>query len=285
MSRQDALVLFEEHALLGASFEECDGDLPSRVLDYCGESLATLPDDGAALCDLSGSCYLLAGGAYATGLAPAAFAGEEPRVGECEFSACLTGDGSVVGVPLLLRTGDDELVVLDASLRSGIVEGWLSFLSSVEVRGEKPYAGATLEDAHGTLVPLLLAGPAAERVLLDYVSDGASLPAAGSVSQLLLDRIGTLVAHVPAEKDLASCYVVFVPAPLARVLWRSLLSFTEVVPIGHKDLDRLVVRHLPWGPLVGSDGQIVASYQHLVDWGLVRGDDSFVGARALRSQG
>ena len=276
--------LYQEHVLLGAEFDEEEGSQrPARVLTYLGEEDLGSLGEGALLCDLSGSCYLLAGGALASGFAAAALAGYLPAVGECAYGACLSGDGSVVGVPLLLRTGSDELVILDASPRGPVLEGWLSFLRSVEARGERPYEGVTLEDAHGTLVPLLIAGPAAHRVLLDYVAEGSGLPAAGEVAQVALDRIGALVAGVPVCGEDAPSYLVFVPAPLAQVLWRSLLSFTEVVPVGHAALEGALELRLPWGSLLRARGRVDAPRQQLVDWGLVRGDDGFVGARALRA--
>lgn len=277
--------LFEEHVLLGASFEDADGEKPARAAAYLGEDAAGALDDGAVLCDLSGSCYLLASGAVGCGLASAALACELPAVGECAFGACLAGDGALVGVPLLLRTGTDELVVLDATERAPVLEGWLTFLAGIEAQGVRPYDGASLEDAHGSLVPLLLAGPAAARVLEDYLAEGATLPAAGRVAQLSLDRIGALVAHVRLGRAAEDAYLVFVPGPLARVLWRSLLSFTEVSPIGHAALRGLCARLLPWGELTGSAGQVVPTRRQLVDWGLLRVDDGFVGARALRARG
>ena len=282
MSAPEARALCDEHVLLGASFEDDrDGACP-RVISYLGEKDLDELGGDAFLCDLSGSCYLLAAGALAGGLATAAFAGRIPAVGECAFGACLSGDGAVVGVPLLLRTGTDELVVLDASPRAGALEGWLSFLRSVEAGGVRPYEGVSLEDAHGTLVPLLLSGAAAERVLLDYVPAGTDLPRAGQLAQLRLDRIAGLVARVPVVD--APSYLVFVPAPMARVLWRSLLSFTEVAPVGHGALRRALSRGLPWGELLRSTDRVCVGRPELEGWGLVRNGNDFVGARALAAQ-
>ena len=284
MSTTQPSALYQEHVLLGASFDEAEAQLSARVLSYLGEKDARLSADEAMLCDLTGSCYLLAEGAYASGFASAAFAGSEAQVGECAFSACLTGDGSVVSVPLLLRTGSDELVVLDVSPRRDVLGGWLSFLRAVDAQGVRPYESVSLEDAHGTLVPLLLAGGGATRVLTDYLGEGSALPKAGTVAQLMLDKIGALVANVAGSGLGAGAYVVFVPVPYARTLWRSFLSFTEVVPVGHARLEEELENALPWGSLLRSSDQIRAERQQLVDWGIVRGDDGFVGARALRGE-
>lgn len=274
-------LLAAEHALLGASFSKEEGASGvCRVVSYAGEQDF---GDGALLCDLTGATYLLLDDPERTGLGGVALAGRELSVGECAFEGVLSGDGSLLAAPLALRTGDAETVLIDVTERGVALEAWLGFLRSAQAGGVAPYASTSLEPAHDMLVPLLLAGPAAEGVLLDYVVRGDALPAPGRVSQMSLDAIAALVARLPQPVADPASYLVFCPPSRARVLWRSLLSFTEVTPVGHDALRDVVSRELPWeragstGPLRGPRGQ-------LASWGLVRAGSDFVGARALDEQ-
>lgn len=277
----ESSTLLPEHALLGALMGE-PGASVAPVLSYPGELAGHDGSGGAALADLSGSCYLLLSGPDAPLLARSALAGRALGVGEAAFEAVLSGDGGLISVPLALRTGDGELVVLDAGPRGPILHAWLGFLSEVEQGGERPFAGAAVEDASGMLVPLLLAGPEASRVLGDYVSSPADLPEPGRVAPVSLDRISCLVARVPdAGPAREPRYLVLVPPVAARVLWRSLLSFPEVDPVGVGRAGELLLGGAPWAGLVSSEDSVRASRGELGGWGLLREEPDFVGARGL----
>ena len=268
--------LYEEHVLLGADFEEGAAGTP-RVACYAGEST---DGSGAFLADLTGCAYLLAGGTDAEGFCAAALAGRRCDVGELAWEAVLNGAGRLVSVPLLMRTGTTEHVIIDASRRSEALGAWLDFLSrAASEEGGAAFPDLALEDASGMLVPMLLAGPSATEVLSDYLSDDARPPVAGEVLQLRLDAIPTLVARLPGA-FVPPAYLVLAPVASSRILWRSLLSFAEVAPIGHRRLRELLDRHLPWAGALG-DASSPARRSALANWGLVRGDDAFVGSRAL----
>lgn len=274
--------LYEEHLMLGASLREGSGGEAVAVASYALEQdpRRVVGEGGALLCDLTGAAYLLVAGERAAALASLALAGRELGVGELAFEAALSGDGAVCAVPLALRTGDEELVLVDPTGRGGVLAGWVRFLAGLEQGGEAPFAGTSVEDASGMLVPLLLAGPAAARVLADYLPEGSPAPARGRVEGTRLDRISALVAHVDAPGAAGECYLVLVPPASARALWRSLLSFPEVSPVGHDALAGLA-RDLPWGELASGDGVLRASRGSLEAWGLVRDGQDFVGGRAL----
>lgn len=273
-------VLEPEHALLGALMGDGDGIAP--VLSYPSEQAGHVGAEGAALADLSGSCYLLVSGPESGLLASSALAGKPLGVGEVAFEAALSGDGGLVSVPLALRTGDSEFVLIDLSSRAPLLEAWLGFLSSVEQGGERPFGEVAVEDASEMLVPLLLAGPAADRVLGDYVSSPDDLPGPGSVRNVSLDRISCLVACAPvAGRAVGPCYLVFVPSVAARVLWRSLLSFSEVDPIGTVRAGRLLLGGAPWASALESEDAVRVSRGELMSWGLLRDSNDFVGSRGI----
>lgn len=278
-------VLWEEHSLLGASFVESPAGGPLGVGAYAAEEPPSHAREGAFLADLTGLAYQLVQGRDAPGLVSCAFAGELPGVGEARFGACLTGEGGLVSVPLVLRTGDTEHVVLDVSPRGGSLVAWLGFLAGIRQGDTAPFARARLEDASAMLVPLLVCGAAAGRVLSDYVRGPGALPAAGRVCQSRLDAISALVARVPLPDGTGPCYLALVPPARARVLWRSLLSFPEVAPMGHGTLRVLAARALPWSGLSAGADVARPSRSELRGMGLVRASDDFVGARSLPLEG
>lgn len=268
-------VLYHEHLLLGATF----GD-NSIVERYGSETDGSLIPTGAVLADVSDMSMLLFAGRPAPSFATTAFAGSLLEAGECGFQAVLSGDGSLVSIPLLARTGASEYVVADLSARGDVLDGWLSFLSAVEHEGVAPFASIETEDVAGTHVALVLAGPAAAYVLGDYVSGGrVALPAPGKIEQCLLDRIPCIVAH-PYVNEL-DAYLLLVPPVHAVQLWRSLLSFTEVSPIGRTSLRHIAHSKLPWSQRLQTTDATRLTSEDLASANLVRNTQDFVGARGL----
>lgn len=273
-------VLYQEHLYLGAKFDGkvCEGlALPARYGTGEGETIAF--HDGAALADLSGTASLLLSGAPAQAFCEAAFAGRKLAVGEARFEPALGGDGTLMSVPLLARTGDAEYVLWDASPRADLLARWLEFLSGVSQDGFAPYQGLSREDVAGRLVPLLLWGPAARHVLSDYVESERDLPAQAYVRDCRLDRIPAVVCSVPAGEP--DCYLALVPPDYARTIWRSLLSFEEVVPVGEEALLAHAEGSLGWLPWVEDADRVTPSRKELEGYGLLRAEGDFVGARSL----
>ena len=274
-------VLAPEHLLLGAQFLTDTGAPCQAVGAYATEEAPSHIRKGALLADLTGTCYELVSGAASRALVEAACARPCLAVGELGFSACVEGDGSLAAVPLVMRTGDAEYVVVDPTVRGDVSRAWLGFLASVEQDGVAPCADAQLEDASGMLVPLLVMGAAAGHVLSDYLSGCDALPEPGRAANLRLDKIGCIVAHLPLPGAAPAAYLVLVPPVSARVLWRSLLSFSEVAPAGLGTLRVALEEILPWGALSASHEHVRVGRSELAAWGLVRDTDDFVGARGL----
>lgn len=280
MSVARAGVLHEEHVLLGAELAASDHAGVLCVRSYARESAG---EGATVLADLTGAVYLLVSGADAPAFCSATFAGARLGVGETAVEAALSGTGELISAPLLVRTGDLEYVVVDLGPRQEALAAWVDLLAGAGRDGRRAFPELDVTDASGMLVPLLLSGPAAEHVLGDYLHNGEALPAAGTVAQLRLDAISTVVAHV-AVPFAPPTYLVLVPVSAARILWRSLLSFTEVTPVGHDRLRAAVARICPWFAGASEDGPVRASRAELETWGLVRGgaDPDFVGGRSLR---
>lgn len=273
-------VLYQEHLYLGGTFG--DGTFEGLSLP---ERYATLEEEvdafssAAALSDLSGTNSLLISGGPAQAFAEAAFSGKKLAVGECAFEAVLGGDGTLMSVPLLARTGDAEYVLWDPSARFQLLASWLEFLHGVSKDDYAPYDGVELENVTGRLVPLSLWGPAARHVLGDYVSSSADLPGEGRVRDVRLDSIPTVVAYPPTGDT--TNYLLLVPPAYAVTIWRSLLSFHEVSPAGARALVSHLESTCPWMPWMEDTDKVMPARTQLADWGLTRPETDFVGGRAI----
>lgn len=265
--------LYEEHLLLGAQFESA-----SIVRSYAGGTARPSLLSGTVLSDVSDICLLLFSGASAHQFASIACAGDVLVPGQCAFEAVLTGDGSLASVPLLARTGEYEYVAADLSSRADVLSAWLSFLSNVTQDGVAPFAGLSTEDASEKHAALLLAGPQAPEVLQDYLGD-EHVPSAGQVEACMLDHIPCIVLVLPLADT--PCYVILVPPVHAVALWRSLLSFTCVTPIGREAVRDFAHDVLPWSTDLATGDTVRIDAERLSSFGLLRDEQTFVGARGL----
>ena len=276
MSEQKRSILHTELEYLGAQFSTSTEGF-NLAQSFYGEKPLEEALKDSALIDLSGIGYTLVSGASAQNFMEAVFAGKQLEVGEASFECALTGDGSLSSIGLLARSGQNEYVVLDASERSLVLDEWLSIIASVEQNGVAPYAEVSLEDATPLLTPLLLAGKKAKKVLMDYLGE-QRLPEDSKLCNLMLDQtIPALVANVSTKK--VPAYLVMVPPVHTVILFRSLLSFEMVHPLGHKQLIEGLKSYLPWFSELASNTKVVLAKDKLEGWGLLRTSADFIGAR------
>ena len=271
----ETTALYEEHLLLGASMapiEETDLLVP---MGYPGSDEASV-EGSTLLFDLTGLPYGLLSGPEAQNVAEMTFAGPCLEVGECAFEPALFGDGSLVGLPLVLRTGEHEYCLLDLLGADDACMEWALYLTNFIQDGQRLFPGTTLEDATEFLLPLLMWGSDAPLVLNDYLSDGVTLPAPGTLVSCKLDKIPAIIAALPALSD---AYLVLVPPQCARIIWRSFLSFSCLEPAGLVDLKRELMREIPWSELAADRAKATAS--SLTAHQLIRTGGQFVGMRGL----
>ena len=276
MSEQKRSILHTELEYLGAQFSTSTEGF-NLAQSFYGEKPLEEALKDCALIDLSGIGYTLVSGTSSQNFVEAVFAGKQLEVGEASFECALTGDGSLSSIGLLARSGQNEYVVLDASERSLVLDEWLSIIASVEQNGVAPYAEVSLEDATPLLTPLLLAGKKTKKVLMDYLGE-QKLPEDSKLCNLMLDQtIPALVANVSTKK--VPAYLVMVPPVHTVILFRSLLSFETVHPLGHKQLVEGLKTYLPWFSELASNTKVVVAKDKLEGWGLLRASDDFIGAR------
>ena len=276
MSEQKRSILHTELEYLGAQFSTSTEGF-NLAQSFYGEKPLEEALKDCALVDLSGISYTLVSGTVAQNFVEAVFAGEQLEVGETSFECALTGDGSLSSIGLLARSGQNEYVILDASERSLVLDEWLSIIAFVEQNGVAPYAEVSLEDATPLLTPLLLAGKKVKKVLMDYLGE-QRLPEDSKLCNLMLDQtIPALVANVSTKK--VPAYLVMVPPVHTVILYRSLLSFETVHPLGYKHLIEGLKTYLPWFSELASNTKVVVAKDKLEGWGLLRASDDFIGAR------
>jgi len=276
MSEQKRSILHTELEYLGAQFSTSTEGF-NLAQSFYGEKPLEEALKDCALIDLSGIGYTLVSGTSAQNFVEAVFAGKQLEVGETSFECALTGDGSLSSIGLLARSGQNEYVILDASERSLVLDEWLSIIASVEQNGVAPYAEVSLEDATPLLTPLLLAGKKTKKVLMDYLGE-QKLPEDSKLCNLMLDQtIPALVANVSTKK--VPAYLVMVPPVHTVILFRSLLSFETVHPLGYKQLIEGLKTYLPWFSELASNTKVVVAKDKLEGWGLLRASDDFIGAR------
>lgn len=263
-------LLAQEHALLGASF---NGGL---VEAYLNETPLAEALEGSCLFDLSGELVKFVSGQDASRFCEALCSGKRLVPGSCAFTGVLTGDGALVSVPLLVRGGEHEYMILDASARNEILQGWMAFAKDIEKDGVKAYESLAVDDAAGMLVPLLVCGKRCRELLSDYTAANG-LPKAGFVGSVPLDGVPCVIAHLATEID---AFVVFAPPVFAPRLFRSFLSFQYVHPKSHPALLELMER-LPWSSALAESDRVVLERATLADWGLVRPDADYIGARGV----
>ncbi|MDO5106805.1 MAG: hypothetical protein Q4D39_00870 [Coriobacteriaceae bacterium] len=263
--------LLTEHGYLGASIED------GHVVSYFNEMPLAEALEGVALFDLTGSCYRFISGGGVQAFAEALTASKRLTPGSCAFSAVLSGDGSVVSVPIVVRGGEHEYVLVDATPRREVLDGWISFVSAIERDGAPAFGDVSIEDASGMLVPLMLAGSRCRELIGDYTG-GSELPGEGNVATVPFDGVPCVLAHLPMS--VADAWIVFCPTSFAVSLFRSFLSFAYVAPEGHVSLGALL-ELLPWGPKLATGDRVEAGLDELSGWGLLRADGGFIGERGL----
>ena len=269
-----AFPLMQEHGFLGASIEE------GRVMSYIAETPLDEAISGACLYDLTGNLYRFFSGDAAQSYAEALCASQKLEAGSCTFTAVLTGDGALVSVPLLVRGGEHEYIVIDAGSRREALGAWMGFISTVEQGGRAPYASVSIEDASSLLVPLLICGKRAEELVRDYTAD-QTLPKPGMVASIAFDGVPCVLARLGRLPE--DAFIVFAPPAFATKLFRSFLSFQYVHPQGMDSLAQLL-GELPWAEALSGDDRIVIPRDTLLRWGIVRPETDFIGARGLSEQ-
>ncbi|MGN0034862.1 MAG: hypothetical protein ACI364_03970 [Coriobacteriales bacterium] len=155
---------------------------------------------------------------------PATFSGEV-ATGE--------GDGMAPRVEII-RSGEHEFMLLAGYDQTARVFSLLLDYAEVGDENALEEGQVFLSDETNALAGVCLAGKTAQSIISEMAKVGdadapekvANLPEF-TLGFLHLDTIPTLIFHCGL-----TCYYLFFPVRGARVLWRGILSFPEVEPVG-----------------------------------------------------
>lgn len=271
--------LFDEHQLLGANLSPDERGV--LQVDWYGDGVDEPQafEKGCALADLTNLVGSILSGPQARAFTAMAFCGPVPEPGRIDLSLALAGDGTIVAPVLLAGLGPESFALWCPSECADGLGQWLGALLAIEGDDGVLFPEVTLEEESPFQLTLLLAGPDAASVLGDYLGEGVTLPAPGHMTDIKLDAIPAVVAHL--DLGAGTAYLVWVDSSQGRILWRSFLSFEQVVPVGTSAV---------WGRLAMAAPGIMdfldepMAHHSPVDLDLldlVRDGDDFIGARGL----
>ncbi|MEY8436505.1 hypothetical protein AAK967_02005 [Atopobiaceae bacterium 24-176] len=274
-----ANVLEGEHLLLGATMEPGATGRPEAAWYGDGTKEPVAFEEGCALADVGGLVATCISGDAASAFVSAVFTSYVPEPGSVLGALALMGDGRVVAPALVAGLAVNEFCVwCPGELSEGLME-WMRGIAAVEEGGVAPYASVELSCGAPLSSTLMVAGPDATAVLGDYLAPDAALPKPATLSNVRLDAIDTVVLR-PAIGSF-SPYLVVAPNAFAQVLWRSLLSFPNVSPVGTSAVWGRVADEAPGLVDFLDEPMARRTPKDLGLQGLLRPGDSYIGARAL----
>lgn len=273
--------LFEEHQILGAQFQ-LDEEGILRPISY-GQTMGEHVDrsdcsSSCTLADMDGAYMSFVEGKDATRFIHMLLATHIPAEGHLSLNCILTGEAHVVAFPYVACLSQDAYLIFDYTKRAPILSGWIEFVQHMQDPNTHTpiFQNLTITDEKDSLIPLSLRGDKALHILRDYTDD---IPqSSGTCSYMLLD--GRIPAYICCLAPHA--YILITPAPYAKVIWRSLLSFQELdVEPAQEVLRGERLRNPAFSHANTSDTLYLGEdlLCQLVD---IRSTSDFIGARSLR---
>lgn len=274
--------LYKEHELLGATFAP----------DACGVMCVTsYPCDAAnaaaKLCDNEDATLLLVAGTGAKNFLTKTCTNALPKVGAIAPHVLYSVDGKVVSSIFVAcfddRPSSPTYCIIDTSPRSTLT------LSSVcaSATQKKPLTSKDLFDdvridgIGRDYIALSLFGTRAQELLSDYIKAPEKLPQKPLTCEYVhLDgHIACFVLCLAPEY-----YLLVISKDDVAVIWRSLLSFSFLMPCVSSDAFSSLVKEYPYLARFTSEDECSFTPEELTQYALVRSDHTFFGAKALYSR-
>ena len=275
-ARTSALIL--EHEALGAEFAPFD--LLYLPTSYRGEADVT---DGAVrtvVSDVTDVSMLRVSGADATRFLETmgSLAVGDVEVGRTSASVHLTGEGEIIDLVTVARTSDDEYFLLGTPENREELLAWLQAHATL-ADGETPvFPDVELLDTTALMSAIVLMGPASADIISE-MSGSRPEDLAGRVMDITLDGRPALL--VSAEEALLPArWLLYLAKDDVTTIWRGILSFEEIDPIGREALVRLLYSLHPELKALTGDAYLLARD---IDLGsVVDPGRRFVGSSNLR---
>ncbi|MDR3037068.1 MAG: hypothetical protein LBU31_01465 [Coriobacteriales bacterium] len=204
------------------------------------------------------------------------------RLGGAAASFLLTGEGEVIDVVLIIRTGDEEYMVTTSAETAGEAFEWLNAHSAITDDAGPLFDGLTVTNETAALATVVLFG-VGSRAVLDELSAQSfeTAPHTGRLTMVQLDTVSVLAFESPVLPGIGEVFELFCPPTSVEGLMHALLSFPEIDPMAPADYRALRAAHGTWfAPATD------AAYVRPSDTGfahLLRPQNDYVGAKALEA--
>ncbi len=228
--------------------------------------------EGSYVCDLSGCGVLRIAGAGAARFVSTMFSGAlKPleSLGGFSQGVVLTGQGEVIDLVNVMRTGDDEYLMMTSADNRQETFEWLSAHSELTDDDGAVFGDVSLEDDSEKMAVLLMFGSTVSRNLEQLEQ------AAGGTLPALVHSFDAACYGVPA----APAYLLFAPRAFAAQMGEFLLQDPELNVEYPEELERRLDEAGQYCAALHD-----AAYANPLECGLgayLRPEGDFVGASAL----
>jgi aminomethyltransferase len=191
------------------------------------------------------------------------------ELGRAQYTLMLDDEGHIIDDLIVYHSGDLEYLIIANASNYETDFAWLNSHAPAEVE---------LVDESSRTSLIALQGPAALRIVGELAGEGWEAPSRFTLSEATLDTISALVARTGYTGE--DGVEILTSTSTAPELWRTILSFAEVSPVGLGARDTL---RLEMGyPLYGSDmDRTIDPISAGLGWVVPASKGGFVGAAAV----
>ncbi len=191
------------------------------------------------------------------------------QLGQAQYTLLLDDDGHIIDDLIVYHSGDIEYLIIANASNHEVDFAWLRAHCSAEVE---------LVDESARTSLIALQGPRAVGIVKELAGEAWEPPGRFTIGEALLDTVPALVARTGYTGE--DGVEILTSASTAPQLWRAILSFAEVSPVGLGARDTL---RLEMGyPLYGSDmDRTVDPISAGLGWVVPRDKSGYVGADAV----
>jgi len=263
--------LYEEHLALGARMVPFAGwEMPVQYAGIIDEHKAVRTSAG--IFDVSHMAEFRLCGPGAFDFLQGLLTNDLAKIaepGQAQYTLMLDDDGHFIDDLIIYHTGDIEYLIIANASNAEPDLAWI-----------RAHAPADLEivDESDRTALIALQGPHAIRIATELAGTGWEPPARFTIGEATLDTVPALVARTGYTGE--DGIEIVCRASDAPALWRALLSFPEVSPIGLGARDTL---RLEMGyPLYGSDmDRTIDPISAGLGWACPKAKTGYIGAEAV----
>ena len=263
--------LYEEHVALGARMVPFAGwEMPVQYTGIIEEHRAVR--GSAGVFDICHMAEFRVFGFGAFDFLQRMFTNDLHRIaelGQAQYTLMLDENGGIIDDLIVYHTGDLEYMIIANAGNRDVGFEWLS--------AHVP-EGVELVDESDRTALIALQGPQALRIAQELAGPQWEPPARFTIAEAMFDTVPVLVARTGYTGE--DGIEIVSAAKSADALWRALLSFAEVTPIGLGARDTL---RLEMGyPLHGSDiDRATDPISAGLGWVVPTSKTGFIGAEAI----